>query len=356
MCNWRRRVAALLALCASASAAQQQPPNLLYPGIGRAATAPEIAAWDTDVRPDFKGLPRGSGSVAQGMVLWEARCASCHGVFGENNEVFTPLVGGTTKDDLRTGRVARLTDSGFPQRTTLMKLSSLSTLWDYIHRAMPWQQPKSLSHDEVYAVTAYLLHLGGIVGDGFALSDVNIREVQNTLPNRHGMTTDHGFWPGRSMGNGGKPDVAATACMKGCAKTPTVVSSLPDFARNAHGNLAQQNRRVGAQRGVDTAAAPAAPAAQAAPMPAQAAPMPALALAGRHGCSACHAMNANAIGPSFKDIAARHGARTDAQSYLAAKIVAGGVGAWGNVPMPAQTLPDADAQAIAQWLASGAGR
>ena len=66
------------------------------PAVGRTATPAEIAAWDIDVRPDFKGLPKGSGSVAKGQEVWEAKCASCHGIFGESNEVFTPLVGGTT--------------------------------------------------------------------------------------------------------------------------------------------------------------------------------------------------------------------------------------------------------------------
>src|SRR6476661_4359709 len=68
-----------------------------YPGIGRAATPKELQAWDIDVRPDFKGLPKGSGSVAQGQVVWETKCASCHGIFGESGEVFNPIVGGTTK-------------------------------------------------------------------------------------------------------------------------------------------------------------------------------------------------------------------------------------------------------------------
>jgi cytochrome c len=86
-------------------------------------------------------------------------------VFGESNEVFSPIVGGTTADDIRTGRVASLNDGSFPGRTTLMKLSTLSTLWDYINRAMPWNAPKSLTPDEVYAVTAYMLSLGGIVAD-----------------------------------------------------------------------------------------------------------------------------------------------------------------------------------------------
>jgi cytochrome c len=73
-----------------------------------------VAAWDIDVRPDFKGLPAGSGSVEKGQDIWEAKCASCHGVFGESNEVFSPLVGGTTKEDVKTGRVANLTRTDFP--------------------------------------------------------------------------------------------------------------------------------------------------------------------------------------------------------------------------------------------------
>ena len=204
------------------------------------------------MRPDFKGLPKGSGSVAQGMDLWEAKCASCHGVFGESNEVFSPLIGGTTKDDVKSGRVARLTDPGYPGRTTLMKVATVSTLWDYIYRAMPWNAPKSLKPDEVYALTAYMLNLGGVVSDDYKLSDRNIAELQQQMPNRLGMSTDHGLWPGKSMGNGGKPDVKATACMNNCATEAKVASYLPEHARDAHGNLAEQNRLVGAQRGIDT--------------------------------------------------------------------------------------------------------
>jgi S-disulfanyl-L-cysteine oxidoreductase SoxD len=343
MSSWREAALLLLfALGATAAGAQS------YPGIGRAATAGELAAWDSDVRPDFKGLPAGSGSVAQGMVVWESRCASCHGVFGESNEFFSPIVGGTSADDIRSGRVARLSDSGFPQRTTLMKLSTLSTLWDYIHRAMPWNEPRSLSHDEVYAVTAYILHLGGIVADDFVLSQANAPQVQQRLPNRNGMHTDHGLWPGRSLGNGGGADVRAAACMQDCAEPPRIVSSIPDFARDAHGNLADQNRLVGAQRGAQTlrTAGAAVPPGPSEP--------PALALAQLHRCTACHALEARLIGPSFKDIAARHGARTDAKDYLTGKIMRGGQGVWGNLPMPSQALSEADASAIAHWLAAGA--
>lgn len=345
-------VAALALLCSAAAPAQTGP----YAGIGRIATPKEIQAWDIDVRPDFKGLPRGSGSVARGMEVWEAKCASCHGVFGESNQVFSPIVGGTTKDDIATGRVARLTDTHYPQRTTLMKMSSLSALWDYINRAMPWTQPKTLTTEEVYAVTAYLLNLGGVLPDNFVLSDANIAEVQQRLPNRNGTTTDHGLWPGRGMGNGGKPDVKALACMRDCATEPTVASLLPEHARDAHGNLAEQNRLVGAQHGADTRRPPAAT-----PTPAAAAPRAgdgaaALALAQKHACTTCHAVDRRIIGPGFAEIAGRHGSRSDAVVYLAGKIRSGGQGVWGSVPMPPQTLPEDDAKAIAAWLAAGAGR
>jgi len=108
---WRAALGVGLVFGAAASLAAEPG----YAGIGRPATAKEIAAWDIDVRADFKGLPKGSGSVAQGQDIWEAKCAGCHGVFGEANEVFSPLVGGTTAEDVKTGRVARLNDPAFPR-------------------------------------------------------------------------------------------------------------------------------------------------------------------------------------------------------------------------------------------------
>jgi S-disulfanyl-L-cysteine oxidoreductase SoxD len=361
--RWRAvggaRAAALLIGLLAAGAVLAQ--STAYPGIGRAATAKEVAAWDIDVRPDFKGLPAGSGSVAKGMEVWEGKCASCHGIFGESNEVFSPIVGGTTKDDIRTGRVARLTDPSFPGRTTLMKLSTVSTLWDYINRAMPWTTPKSLTVEEVYGVTAYILNMGGVLPDDFVLSDRNIAQVQALLPNRNGKTTDHAMWPGATMGNQGRvPDVRAAACMNNCGPEPQLASFLPDFARNAHGNLAEQNRIVGPQLGADTtrpagaAAAPARPTVVAAAAPSAGAA--ALALAQKHNCMVCHGADSKIVGPGFREVAAKHGARPDASDYLLSRIKGGGVGVWGNIPMPAQTIPDADAQAIARWLAEGARR
>lgn len=350
---WVRRAAGVAASVLLSHAAWAQSPA--FPGIGRAATAQEVKAWDIDVRPDFKGLPAGSGTVSKGQGVWETQCASCHGVFGESNEVFSPLVGGTTAHDVKTGRVARLTDPSFPGRTTLMKLPTLSTLWDYISRAMPWNAPKTLTPDEVYAVTAFMLNLGGVVPDDYTLSDSNMAQTQARLPNRSGMHTDHGLWPGRSLGNGGLPDVKAVACMKNCATELTVASFLPDFARNAHGNLAEQNRGVGAQRGADTTRASGVAVAGVA-MPAAATPRAAAAqaLARKHNCLACHGLDHKAVGPGLRDVAQKYGGRADALTYLTQRIQGGSAGVWGPIPMPAQTLPAADAQAIAQWLADGA--
>ena len=364
--NWRRGCVAIatastLVMVTSPAFAQSD-----YTSIGRAATEKEVASWNIDVRPDFKGLPKGSGSVTQGMDIWEGKCASCHGVFGESNQTFSPLVGGTTAQDVQTGHVARLNDAAYTGRTTLMKVSTLSTLWDYINRAMPWNAPKSLTTDEVYAVTAYLLNLGGIVPDNLVLSDANIAQVQKLLPNRNGTTTNHGLWPGKLMGNGAKPDVNAVACMKDCLVDVKVNSFLPDFARNAHGNLAEQNRSVGAQHGVDTTKPPVATMAQAKQMSATAQPpavsanksgnSTAIALTQKYTCVACHGFENKIVGPGFKEVAKKYGDRTDAVNYLTGKIRTGGSGLWGPITMPAQNLSEADAQTIAKWLAAGANK
>ena len=331
----------LLAGCLIAAAAGASA-NSSFPGVGRAATPSEVKAWDIDVRPDFKGLPPGKGSVDQGIELWEAKCTACHGSFGESNEVFTPLVGGTTKEDIETGRVGAYIRQDAPQRSTLMKVPTLSTLWDYINRAMPWNAPKSLSPDEVYAVLAYLLHLGEIVPADFTLSDRNIAEVQKRMPNRNGMTTKHGMWDIK-----GKPDVKNVACMKNCKTQITMGSSLPDYARDAHGNLADQNRVIGAVRGQQTSEGAGGGAA--AP-----APHPALELMKKSGCSGCHGIAGKILGPSFRDIAKRYKDDKGAESQLIGRVKAGGGGTWGDVAMPPQAhVSDADTAALIKWILSG---
>ncbi len=362
-CGRGGRTLVSLTLLSLTTSAIAQPK---FQNLGRPATAAEIRAWDIDVRPDFKGLPAGSGSVSRGQDVWEAKCESCHGAFGESNEYFTPIVGHTKPGDMVTGRVAALRAETVPQRTSLMKLSQLSTLWDYINRAMPWNVPKSLSTDEVYAVTAYILNLGNIVPADFVLSDKNIAETQKKLPNRNGTTTAHAMWNVKD-----KPDTQGVNCVTNCAREVRITSRLPDYARNAHGNLAEQNRIVGAVRGADTRACASSPDApcgsgstatssaranRGETAPARPATMPVTAeastLAQKHACTACHGVKTKILGPSFTDIHKKYG--PDSAAALAAKIKAGGSGVWGSVPMPAQAhVSDAEIRAMAEWLAAG---
>jgi cytochrome c len=351
------RQAAVLALaCVAFSSFAQVKP---WQNMGRDATPAEVKAWDIDVRPDFKGLPKGAGSVDKGAAVWEAQCTSCHGSFGESNEVFTPIIGGTTADDIKTGRVKGLLEgkSIAPQRTTVMKVATVSTLWDYINRAMPWNAPKSLSADEVFAVTAYLLNLADIVPADFTLSDKNIAEVQQRMPNRNGMVFYEPLWR-----TDGKGDIKNVACMKNCAVDETIHSSLPAFARDAHGNIAEQNRIVGPVRGADTTQPPPK-----GPVGSVALPKPVVvaaasggmadvkAMLGANACLACHGVKNKIVGPGFNEVVAKHKGRADLEGYLLSKIKGGGVGVFGGIPMPAQPqLSDTDAKAIAQWIAVGA--
>ncbi len=348
--------ASALALGVQAAQAQSRP----WDTIGRDATRAEVKAWDIDVRPDFKGLPAGSGTVSRGETVWEGKCASCHGAFGESNEVFTPIIGGTTRKDIETGRVAALVagNPSAPQKTTMMKVATLSTLWDYINRAMPWNAPKSLSADDVYAVTAYLLNLAEVVPADFTLSDKNIAEVQKRMPNRNGMVFYEPLWKAS-----GKGDVKNVACMKNCEVDPKVHSSLPGFARDAHGNILEQNRVIGPVRGADTSQPPPKGPVGSAPPPkavvvAAAAPaggVDAKALLNSNSCTACHGVKSKIVGPGFNEIAAKHKGRADLEAYLMGKIRNGGEGVWGAVPMPPQAqVGEADAKAIAQWIAAGA--
>jgi S-disulfanyl-L-cysteine oxidoreductase SoxD len=338
-----------------------------YENVGRTATANEVKAWDIDVRPDFKGLPKGMGSVSQGEKVWEAQCASCHGSFGENNTVFSALAGYTTKQDVESGRVASLMPEAVaPTRTTMMKVSQLSTLWDYINRAMPWTAPKSLTANEVYAVTAYLLNLGNVVPEDFTLSDKNIAEVQKKLPNRLGMTTEHAMWPGSEFKGVAKPDTQGSDCMSNCKVEPNVASFIPDYARNAHGNLAEQNRTFGNARGAITASAGVSIASAATknvvnsekPVSNKTTLKSAdvSATLNKYACSACHGIDNKIVGPSFKEIVAKQGARADAAAYLTGKIKSGSSGVYGSIPMPPQSLPEAELANVVKWIASGAAK
>jgi cytochrome c len=169
-----------------------------YYGYGRAPTAEEIAGWDIDVRPDGTGLPVGSGSVADGEMLYEEKCAECHGSFGEGQGRWPVLAGG--QGSLTHDRPDKTVGSYWPYA---------STLWDYVHRAMPFYAPQSLTDDEVYAISAYVLYLNDIVDDEFVLTHENLASIE--MPNADGF-----FSPDP------RPDVRNAACMDDC-KDPSEI-------------------------------------------------------------------------------------------------------------------------------------
>ena len=135
-------------------------------GFGKPAAAAEIAGWDIDVRPDGRGLPPGRGSVEQGQAIYDEKCASCHGTFGESTD-YMAIAGGV-------GSLA----SDSPMRTTGSKLNYATTLFDYIRRAMPFNAPKSLTADEVYALTAFLLYKNGVIPEDAVLDAQSLPKVK----------------------------------------------------------------------------------------------------------------------------------------------------------------------------------
>ena len=330
-------------MAATLSAGAQQAPRY---GLGRAPTPQEVAAWDIDVRPDGHGLKAGKGTVAQGQKIYDAQCASCHGTFGESNR-YMPIAGGVRKGDLATGRASMLLQSD-GIRTLGTKLNYATTLWDYIFRAMPWANPQSLSVDDTYAVTAYVLHLNEIVPADYELNQKTLPGVQ--MPNRNGLTTAHGLRRVK-----GRPDAQGSLCMKDCVKDVTIASEMPEFARNQNGNLAQQKRPLGPMRGIDTVRYDADKAKSAVAATSAAAASHPSDLVARHACTGCHGMTSKIIGPGFNEIATKYQGRADAHLYLSKRIKEGGQGVWGAIPMPPQAgLKDSDADEIARWIADGA--
>ncbi|MEO5701623.1 MAG: c-type cytochrome [Casimicrobiaceae bacterium] len=312
-------------------------------GFGKSLTPGEIAGWDIDVRPDGKGLPPGRGTVAQGQVIYDAKCASCHGTFGESTD-YIPIAGGV-------GTLA----TGQPVRTTGSKLNYATTLFDYIRRAMPFTNPKTLTDHEVYALTAYVLNLNDILPADAALDRDSLPKLR--MPNRDGFTIEHGF-----MRRDGKADTHNMACMRDCVQSVQLSSEIPEYARDSHGNLAEQTRTIGPVDGVGVVAAkdsPSAKPAVASPSAksavASAAAKPAVApsaadLARKSGCLACHAIATKIVGPAFKDIAARYAGKSGAVPGLIEKVRKGGSGAWGEIPMPPQAVSETEARQLVDWI------
>ena len=156
-------------VAAAAFAAEPAPPKL-----GRPATPDEIAKADISIPPDGKGLPAGSGSVAQGAQVFAAKCAVCHGANGQ----------GTPNGDRLVGGVGTLASSN-PVKTVSSYWPYATTLFDYIRRAMPLTNPQSLQNDEAYAVVAYILSIDNIVPKEAVLDAQSLPKVQ--MPNRNGF-------------------------------------------------------------------------------------------------------------------------------------------------------------------------
>ena len=156
-----------LALVLSSSFVFAQAPNL-----GKPLTPAEIAVWDINILPDGTGLPPGSGTPAQGARIYAAKCSGCHGENGKGG-VNAALVGGEPVKNM---------DS---VKTIANFWPFATTLFDYIRRAMPWRQPRSLANDEVYALTAYLLSLNKLVGENDTMNAQTLPKVR--MPNRDGF-------------------------------------------------------------------------------------------------------------------------------------------------------------------------
>jgi mono/diheme cytochrome c family protein len=197
MSRWANCVAAmvLFALAPSAHAQTKKEAARNY-GIGRGISAEQIAGWDIDVRPDGQGAPPGRGSVKDGEKVYLDKCAACHGEFGESAGRWPQIAQG--KGTLASHDPVKTVGSYFPY---------LSSVFDYIRRAMPFGDAESLSDDELYAVTAYVLSLNDIVDDKFVLSKDTWGNVK--MPNQGGFydddreKTEKAFW---------KPN----PCMKDC--------------------------------------------------------------------------------------------------------------------------------------------
>ena len=161
----------VLAACATALA---QTPG--YKNIGRTPTQSEIQAWDIAIGPDGKGLPPGSGSAKDGAAVYAQKCASCHGADAEGGPIGPRLaIGKESLDSLKTNHPVR----------GLVYWPFATTIWDYINRAMPRNQAGTLSANEVYALTAYVLFRCGVLKETDVLDAKTLPKVQ--MPNRNGF-------------------------------------------------------------------------------------------------------------------------------------------------------------------------
>lgn len=198
MFSWHSAFVALLLSFSVSAAAAEKP---LY-GYGTSPTPPQIAGWDIDVRGgDGQGLPAGKGTVDQGSDVFAQQCASCHGTFGEGVDRWPKLAGG--QGTLTADR---------PEPTVGSYWPFAPTLYDYINRAMPFPAPHSLTPDQVYALSAYILNLNNIVPNDFVADKSTLPKVK--MPNHDNFT-----WQDP------RPDTHVEPCMTRC-KEPAPIKVI----------------------------------------------------------------------------------------------------------------------------------
>ena len=234
-------------------------------GLGRAALPEEIAAWDVKVMPDGRGLPEGSGDVATGEEVYLENCASCHGDFAEGLDNWPKLSGGE-------GTLNRQD----PVKTIGSYWPYLSTVWDYVHRSMPFGQAQILSADDTYAITAYLLYSNNLVEDDFVLSKENFTEIQ--MPNADGFIVD-------DRETTEYPEFSKEPCMENCKESveitrhASVLDVTPEDSTEAPPGAAGVDGGAAAAPAADAPAADAGDTAPAEAAPAEAEEAPAEAAA-----------------------------------------------------------------------------
>ena len=277
--------------------------------LGRAALPEEIAAWDVAVEPDGTGLPEGEGDVFTGEDLWVENCAACHGDFGEGAGAYPVIAGG--EDTLTNRRPVKTVGSYWPY---------LSTVWDYVHRSMPFGNAQILSADDTYAITAYILYSNGIVDDDFVLTRENFTDV--VMPNAEGFYVDDRV-------ETELPIFTQEACMSDCGPAVHVTLRSTDLQSTPEGVITvlppdrtamASGTEDDAEDAAVTEEAPAedAPVQEAA---ADMAPDPELVAAGEgiwRQCRSCHQVgdNArNATGPVLNGVVGRHAASVDGFRY-----------------------------------------
>lgn len=286
-------------------------------GLGRPALPDEIAAWDIDVRPDGAGLPEGRGDVLTGEEVFAEKCAVCHGDFGEAVGRWPVLAGGF--DTLTNQRPVKTIGSYWPY---------LSTVYDYVNRAMPFGDARSLSADEIYAITAYLLYVNDIVDDEeFELSHENFVDIR--LPNE-----DNFFDDDRETAE--IPAFSGEACMTACKGTveitmrAAVLDVTPEETRALQLKLAVDSVR---NKKPGVAAATEAPAVEVAETSVEADVVDTeLAAAGEklfRQCKACHQVGddaKNRSGPLLNGIVGRAAGAVDDFRYSKPMLAAGEAG------------------------------